>query len=152
MTTPRPIAPDQRILALLPGASFADSYGWQAADAEVDAVPVARALFDAPPRWIDALMALRNLLVALIGLKPAPITGFPVLHQSPDRMVLGLDDHHLDFRIIVLADGDGTEPRRITLGTVVRTHNLLGRAYLAVVIPFHRVIVRTMLRKISALA
>jgi Protein of unknown function (DUF2867) len=29
--------------------------------------------------------------------------------------------------------------------TLVRTHNWVGRAYLAVIMPFHRVIVRTML-------
>jgi hypothetical protein len=33
----------------------------------------------------------------------------------------------------------------VTATTLVRTHNLVGRLYLLVITPFHRVIVRTML-------
>jgi hypothetical protein len=40
--------------------------------------------------------------------------------------------------------------QRVTATTVVRTHNRLGRAYLAVVLPFHRLIVRAMLDQIRA--
>ena len=69
-----------------------------------------------------------------------------MLSEAPERVVLGLDDRHLDFRLIVdvvpLA-----QRRQVTLTTVVRTHNAFGRAYLATILPFHRVIVRTMLRR-----
>jgi Protein of unknown function (DUF2867) len=33
----------------------------------------------------------------------------------------------------------------VTATTMVRTHNWVGRAYLFFIMPFHRVIVRTML-------
>ena len=39
----------------------------------------------------------------------------------------------------------GGDRRRVIATTLVRTHNWVGRAYLAVIMPFHRVIVRTML-------
>jgi hypothetical protein len=35
------------------------------------------------------------------------------------------------------------------LTTLVRMHNRLGRAYLAIVMPFHRVIARAMLRQVA---
>ena len=37
--------------------------------------------------------------------------------------------------------------RNITATTLVLTHNWLGRTYLAVIMPFHRLIVPAMLRK-----
>jgi hypothetical protein len=40
--------------------------------------------------------------------------------------------------------------QRVTATTLVLTHNLLGRAYLAIILPFHRLIVRSLLRQIAA--
>jgi hypothetical protein len=38
----------------------------------------------------------------------------------------------------------------VTATTLVLTHNLLGRTYLAIILPFHRLIARTMLRQVAA--
>jgi hypothetical protein len=38
----------------------------------------------------------------------------------------------------------------VTATTIVRTHNLLGRAYLATILPFHRLIVQQMLSQVAA--
>ena len=46
-----------------------------------------------------------------------------------------------------LASGQG---QRVTATTLVLTHNLLGRTYLAIILPFHRLIVRAMLRQVAA--
>ena len=40
--------------------------------------------------------------------------------------------------------------QNVTLTTLVLTHNLLGRIYLAVIMPFHRLVVRAMLRQVHA--
>jgi hypothetical protein len=40
--------------------------------------------------------------------------------------------------------------QRVTATTLVLTHNLLGRVYLAIILPFHRLIVRSMLRQVAA--
>jgi hypothetical protein len=66
---------------------------------------------------------------------------FPVLHRSADRVVLGLDDRHLDFRVLV-----DVEPGRVRCTTGVRRRPL-GRAYFAVVGPFHRSVVPAMLER-----
>ena len=34
--------------------------------------------------------------------------------------------------------------------TLVLTHNLPGRCYLAIILPFHRLIARTLLRQVAA--
>jgi hypothetical protein len=73
---------------------------------------------------------------------------FPVLSETPQRIVAGLNDSHLDFRVVVDIAGAGAG-RSVTATTVVLTHNLLGRVYLAIILPFHRLIVRAMLRQIA---
>jgi hypothetical protein len=80
-------------------------------------------------------MALRDSLVAPFGLKPAPRGGFPLIAESPERVVMGFDDRHLDFRIVVTVAGGIA-----TLTTIVRRRNALGRLYLAAIMPFHRLI------------
>jgi hypothetical protein len=58
-------------------------------------------------------------------------------------LVAGFNDHHLDFRVVV----DVAAGEQVTATTLVKTHNFLGRLYLAIVLPFHRLIVRSMLRR-----
>ena len=144
--------------ALLAGAQFIDAYSVIVCNAALDARLAAERMLGRSPRWIEALMALRNRMVAPLGLKtPVPnrvpagdtIGVFPVVSESPDRLVAGFNDSHLDFRVVV--DVAGAEPgRRVTATTLVLTHNLLGRVYLATILPFHRIIVRTMLGQVAA--
>lgn len=58
---------------------------------------------------------------------------FRVLVDTPELAVVGLDDGHLDFRILM-----SLEQRRVRCVTVVPRHNASGDAYFAVVRPFHR--------------
>jgi hypothetical protein len=61
--------------------------------------------------------------------------------------VLGEDDKHLDFRISVLCSAEA-EPeggRQLVFSTVVQCHNRLGRAYIFVIAPFHRLVVKASL-------
>lgn len=141
---------------ILPGYDFADA--WRVGRLPVsDAPAIAAKAFGAAPGWISALLALRNLLVAPFGLKTgrertlrdtSRIGLFPVLSQRPDRIVLGLDDRHLDFRLVVDVVGGQDRTVAATATTYVRTHNRLGRLYLFVVRPFHRIIVPAMLRRV----
>jgi hypothetical protein len=151
------IAPDLETAALLTGAQFSDAYSIVVDDLALDARDAAEKMLGRSPRWILTLMALRDLFVAPFGLKTARaarrsstnrIGMFPVLSETPRRIVAGLDDRHLDFRVVVdIADAGGR--RRVTATTLVLTHNLLGRIYLAIILPFHRLIVRSMLRQIA---
>ena len=98
-----------------------------------------------------------SVLVAPLGLKtsgaspgmPRDMIGiFPVVSETPDRLIAGFNDSHLDFRVVV----DVTAPasvRQVTLTTLVKTHNWLGRTYLAIITPFHRLIVPALLRQVK---
>jgi hypothetical protein len=145
---------------VLAGAQFSDAFRVNVDGTNLDARRAAEKLFAKNPGWIDALLRLRNALVRPFGLKTSglgePASGgmiglFPVISETPERLVAGFDDHHLDFRVVV--DIEPSLPgHRVTATTLVKTHNLFGRAYLAVVLPFHRVIVRSLLRHAFASA
>lgn len=139
---------------VLAGAQFSDAFRVSVNEINLDARSAAEMLLAQNPGWIDALLKLRNTLVSPFGLKtsglhePAPggmIGIFPVISETPERVVAGFDDRHLDFRVVV--DVEPSRPgHKVTATTLVKTHNALGRAYLAVVLPFHRLIVRSLLR------
>jgi hypothetical protein len=142
---------------LLAGAQFIDAYSVTVDGTALDARYAAEKMLVHGPRWIETLIRLRNRLVTPFGLKtPAPtktssaaaVGIFPVLSETPDRLVAGLDDKHLDFRVVVDIATSG-RGQRVTATTLVLTHNLLGRTYLATILPFHRLIVRTMLRQVA---
>ncbi|MBV8925954.1 MAG: DUF2867 domain-containing protein [Bradyrhizobium sp.] len=140
--------------SVLAGAQFTDAFRVSVDGINPSARRAAERLFARNPGWIDALLRLRNTLVRPFGLKTSglgePATGgmigiFPVISETPERIVAGFDDRHLDFRVVV--DVAPSRPgHQVTATTLVKTHNLLGRAYLAVVLPFHRVIIRSLLR------
>jgi hypothetical protein len=143
---------------LLAGAQFSDAYSVAIDDAVLNARQAAANMLGRQPRWIVALMRLRNYLVRPFGLKtPRAHAGdaagrvgiFPVLSETPHRLVAGFDDRHLDFRVVVDVASSG-RGRRVTATTLVLTHNRLGRVYLAIILPFHRLIVRSMLRRVMA--
>jgi hypothetical protein len=68
--------------------------------------------------------------------------------ETPDRLVAGFNDRHLDFRVVIDVAGSGTL-RNVTATTLVLTHNWLGRTYLAIIRPFHRLILRAMMQQVA---
>ena len=138
-----PAAPCTHAERLLPGHQFADAYKVPAPHG-IDAVAGTRMAFARGPLWIRGLMTLRNGLGRLVGLKPARASGFPIILETPSEVVLGFDDRHLDFRIVVAVAGGFA-----TVTTLVRWHNAWGRAYLAAIMPFHRVIAARMIEGVA---
>ena len=61
---------------------------------------------------------------------------------------LDFDDTHLNFRIVVDVKSLNETTRRVTATTLVHRNNIVGRVYLATVMPFHKLIVPTMLARI----
>ena len=151
------IRPDLPADPWLAGAQFIDAYRIEIAGNTLDAREAAKRMFARAPRWIDALLKLRNLIVAPLGLKTsgageAESSGmigiFPVVTETSERLVAGFNDSHLDFRVIVDVATVGAG-QQVTATTLVRTHNRLGRIYLATIMPFHRLVVRAMLRQVA---
>jgi hypothetical protein len=141
---------------VLAGAQFADAFRVTVSDASLDARTAAVRMFSRNPRWVQTLLDLRNMLVAPFGLKTSGaddastrgmIGLFPVLSETPQRLVAGFDDHHLDFRVVVdVSPVNGG--REVTATTLVLTHNWVGRAYLTIILPFHRRIAKTIIGQV----
>jgi hypothetical protein len=151
------VRPEATAIALFPSAAFADAYRLIVDEPDIDAITAARRVLERAPGWIRRLMSLRNRIASRMGLKPAQLAlqerpdgrvqigAFPVISRSSERVVLGFDDKHLDFRIVVDVFRIDVSHSRITTTALVHPHNLLDRTYLAVVLPFHRMIVPAML-------
>jgi hypothetical protein len=149
------ISVDAALRRFLPGAEFGDSYVIPSIRME-NAAAAAHRLFASMPPWIRPLMVLRNVAVAPFGLvrDKKQITGrrefigmFPVLSTSAGRAILGLNDKHLDFRIIIDVKPAAALGQSIVMTTLVKTHNRFGRFYLTAIKPIHRMLVRAMMRR-----
>ncbi len=155
------VTPERRLARLLPQLTFADAYRVTGQGSALTARSAALAIFSESPRWIGTLMSLRNRIARRFGLKTpqpsryrgdTPADGarvgiFPVMAETTQEMLLGLDDSHLDFRIVVNVKLEQTGTLQVTVTSLVRAHNLLGRTYLRMVLPFHRLIVPHLLRR-----
>jgi hypothetical protein len=126
--------------------------------AGIDVATAARAFLTAPPRWVVALVRLRDRMVTPLRLKavgwraPDPSTFslfagargglFPVIGVEPESVILGEDDRHLDFRIRLDIAGEF-----LTVSTVVRFHGWLGKLYFRPIQPVHDLIFRATLEQ-----
>jgi hypothetical protein len=122
---------------------------------------LARFIFSHQPSWIGKLTKVRDAIVAGFGLKTAKhlatlasakaerVGIFKIYSTSETEIVLGEDDKHLDFRVSVLCSGGPVSVggRQLIVSTVVHCHNVLGRAYILVIAPFHRLVVKASLRR-----
>ena len=152
------VTPEIDAGTLLAGAQFIDAYRLDVDDESLDARQAAMLMMARVPRWVDVLLVLRNIIVAPFGLKtsgedrraPRDIIGiFPVVSETPERLVAGFNDKHLDFRVVVDVATFG-QKQSVTATTLVLTHNWLGRTYLKIIMPFHRMVVRAMLQQVAA--
>lgn len=162
------------IYATLPGADFFDAYTVADPQPSTSALQTWLEVVARTPRWTEQLLALRNTLVRLVGLKGVgqlrdmyrPASGacpadarsyrvgdqvgiFVIRHLSETEVVMGQDDKHLDVQVALTKHhGEGSAPAAVVLTTVVHIHNTLGHVYMAVITPFHRRIVRVMMQRL----
>jgi len=158
-----PLPRESSVADQYPHPDLADAYSIELPPGTTqDPERLARFVFAHVPGWSRALMGLRDLLVAGLGLKTGAqlsaitpeqaaqrVGFFKIYARRPGEIVLGEDDKHLDFRLSLLCSPSPAtaQGRRLTLSTVVRCHNRLGRTYIAVIAPFHRLITRACLRR-----
>jgi hypothetical protein len=102
------------------------------------------------PKWVKGLMILRNWIVKPFGLKTGAeskeaIPLFPVTGQTENEILMEIIDRHLNFRVSVLLD---REQSYIFITTLVHYNNTLGKMYFLFVKPFHKIIVRSTMRRL----
>ncbi len=151
---------DSRIAGIYPATDLADAYEIRLPDdADPDPEVLARFVFLHQAPWVGHLMRVRDAVMARFGVKTSKqlrnaddrrISIFRIYERSAGEIILGENDRHLDFRVSVLRTmrGAGADAHPyLTLSTVVHCHNALGRIYLRVIEPFHRLVVRSGLRR-----
>jgi hypothetical protein len=147
---------------LIRSAYFHDSYRVPLARPGLSIVEIFFALFGHTPRWMKALLIVRNAVARWCGLEaptvaeilePAvrenynvgdKIGPWPIFFISDDEIVAGRNNKHLDFRLSVLRTGDG-DAGSVVVSTVCSVHNLAGKIYLSFIVPFHRTGVKSLL-------
>lgn len=140
----------------LPNANWADAFEITTPRTFATMKALAKQTVGTMPRWAEYLLWLRNCVVAPFGLKSDgtqdAATGtdtigiFPILEETQNRIVLGLNDRHLDFRILI-EQTQQDENTCIRTTTLVQRHNAFGKLYIAVVTPFHKAIVAAVARQ-----
>ena len=155
------LPPGASIAPLYPGSNLADAYAVDLPTArarELDMESLARQLLGSQPGWARKLMVVRDAIVARFGIRTAKqmearpgkrIGIFRIFAVSPDEIILGEDDSHLDFRLSVLRSKQDGRHGCVTVVSVVHCHNWVGRAYILLIRPFHKLIVRTSLRRLQ---
>ncbi|MFM0226775.1 DUF2867 domain-containing protein [Paraburkholderia dipogonis] len=153
------------VARLYDAPDLADAYAVRLPENAIDDPELlARFVFAHQAGWVATLMSLRDAIVARFGLKTATqlrstrdpaaarerIDIFRIYTRSAHEIILGENDRHLDFRVSVLQQTHGTRESRsryLILSTVVHCHNRLGRFYILAIAPFHRMVVRSSLRR-----
>jgi hypothetical protein len=156
-----------RIAQTLPNSDFADCYQFDDLWPDKNALETYLTLVTRTPVWMNALMAMRNQVVRLVGLKhlgnlstavnskPASayklgdrVGIFSLKHLQDDEVILFDDDKHLLVQLSVVKHKVDGQPM-VSLSTVVHIHNRLGRFYMAIVGPAHSFIVPRMLAQVA---
>lgn len=145
----------------LKNANWADAFEVTVAKTFNDARTVATLSFTSLPAWVYHLMAVRNRLAGWVGLKAANkedkssnnIGFFPVVEEVQNRIVMGFDDWHLDFRIFVEQQSTHEETTNqatlVRVTTLIKQNNIVGRIYLFLIKPFHKILVPLFLKQIK---
>ena len=148
---------------------YLDSFSIEIADAGNDSIDYLTAmLFTSFPGWVRGLLKLRDLLVRPFGLATGLIPSqtsidksihfavgdraifFTVIDRTASEIVMSEDDKHLSFRTSLRRERhmDGRADT-LHLTTLVQFHHWYGRLYFLPVKPFHKAIMKTLLRQLA---
>jgi hypothetical protein len=106
-------------------------------------------------------MKLRDIIVKGFGLKTgdkndiiiephysigSKAVYFTVLDRNENEIVMAENDKHLNFSTSVMVEKDPASST-INLSTIVQFNNFFGSLYFLPVKPFHRIIIKSLLKK-----
>ena len=117
------------------------------------------------PNWVKLLLYLRNIIANIFGLKTGEIGNIfdnPetinlkhnqsigdifILLKDKYHLIIELKDKHLDFRFSVLICKE-KGLTKIYLTTIVKINNFFGKLYFFIITPFHRLIIKNILKNL----
>ena len=119
------------------------------------------------PYWVISLLNLRNKIAIIFGLKTGKIGNFynnpqisnlktsqsigdiVIILKEKYHLIIELKDKHLDFRFSILI-GQENSLTKVSLSTIVKINNFFGTLYFFIITPFHRLIIKNILKKLSS--
>lgn len=169
MITKHTVIPENSILKSSQGNfNYIDSFsGWAITKEQTVDAPLFLKLFaSGGPKWVDYLLAVRDKIVGVFGLKTGgnktqpsdyskcaigeQVGIFTVFDKAENEFILGENDKHLDFRVSLLVEPSENETNKakLSITTAVKFNNWFGKLYFLPVKPMHGIIVRKSLKDI----
>ena len=155
---------NSEVFKTLNGSYYSDSYSFCSSKGNRAALQVWIDHAAQIPTWVNFLMASRNKIVSMFGLKNIGHLGdldanklineyqvgdrvgiFTLLFLSDNEIILGDSDKHLDVKVSVYTQIDNGH--LVSISTVVHVHNLLGKLYMLFVEPMHKLIVLSSIKR-----
>ncbi len=130
---------------------------------------VFKKLLEDPPRLVMTIVKLRDFLFRIVGLKTSDVSnpikfvelpverdrplvaGMDMSYHSQREVIWTLQDKHLTFAISVLvknAEADEKKLCGVYVSTVLKYHNIWGRAYFFTIRFIHGIVIRSMFKKL----
>jgi hypothetical protein len=148
---------------------YLDSFCIDIPDADRDSIDYLTAMvFTSFPGWVWFLLKLRDLIVRPFGLETGLVPSqesidpsvhfavgeraifFHVIDRNDSEIVMSEDDKHLFFRTSLMVDrSTAGDHVTIHLTTLVQYHHWWGKLYFLPVKPFHKAIMKTLLRQLA---
>ena len=136
---------------------YIDSYSFETTNNNLSMSELYILIFSTTPKWVDYLLRLRNKIVSVFGLKTEEkkqthanfsigdkVGIFKMYAIQKNEIVAGEDDKHLNFRVSIYREVD--LKTTVTVSTLVYYNNIFGKIYFAIVAPFHKLIVKSLLK------
>lgn len=139
---------------------YSDTYKIQITSNDYSVDKITTDIFKTP-KWVDDLMKFRDVMVKGFGLKTgdkndiikkpyysigSKAVYFTVFDRNENEIVMAENDKHLKFRTSVMVDKN-TANSSVYLSTIVQFNNFFGLLYFLPVKPFHRIIIKSLLKK-----
>jgi hypothetical protein len=158
---------DSKIVNESIAAHFKDSYSVITVKNELDPLQIYLLMVNNTPVWINSLLSIRNKIVKLLGLKDVGQLGgvdyinhsdfdeltdakldlFTIESFSENEMILTLNDKHLNIKMAILKRKH-TNKIEVIVSTIVNFNNKLGKIYMFIISPFHRLVIMRLMNNI----
>mgnify|MGYP000187072787 FL=1 len=104
-------------------------------------------MFSQYPKWIMRMYYIRNLIVKPFGVKINKLFVNMIIEQNDNEIIIGAKDKHLTFHVSLFCSDVKDKTQEVSITTIVKYENILGRIYFAAIWLFHRIIVSYLFKR-----
>lgn len=146
---------DSKILNFIKNIDYTDTFSIELTQ-DSDIKDLYLCLVNTKSKTTDFLMSLRNKIMSILGAKRVinkskgdfavgnNIGLFKIYYIDEKEIISGLKDDHLDFCISFYK-----KDNKVLLSTLVKYNNTFGKIYMNIIKPFHKLIVKNMLKNLK---